>query len=83
MLGTLLKSFFIFLLKLYQVLISPFYRPCCRFHPTCTRYAIEAIEKHGPIRGFLLMSKRLIKCHPWGDHGYDPVPKLNKRNKRV
>lgn len=49
--------------------------PCCRFSPTCSRYAAEAFETHGIFKGFGLTLKRLIRCHPWGAHGWDPVPK--------
>lgn len=58
----------------YQRLISPFTPPSCRFQPTCSEYARQAILKHGPIKGTLLAIKRILKCHPWGGSGYDPVP---------
>jgi putative membrane protein insertion efficiency factor len=61
-------------IKLYQILLSPLIGPSCRFTPTCSNYAIEAINKHGPIKGFWLSIKRISKCHPWGDSGHDPVP---------
>jgi len=61
-------------IRLYQLLISPLIGPRCRFSPTCSQYAIEAIQKHGIIRGFWLACKRIIKCHPAHDGGYDPVP---------
>ena len=61
-------------IKLYQILISPLIGPSCRFTPTCSNYAIEAINKHGPFKGFWLAIKRISKCHPWGDSGHDPVP---------
>ena len=53
---------------------SPLPPPACRFTPTCSQYAIEAIEKHGPVRGLWLALRRLLRCHPWGGSGYDPVP---------
>ena len=62
-------------IKLYQILLSPLIGPSCRFTPTCSNYAIEAINKHGPFRGLWLAVKRISKCHPWGDSGHDPVPK--------
>jgi len=65
---------FIFLIKLYQWIISPLLGPKCRFTPTCSQYGIEALKKHGPIKGLWLTIKRVGKCHPWGGHGYDPVP---------
>ena len=61
-------------IKLYQILLSPLIGPSCRFNPTCSNYAIEAINKHGPIKGFWLAIKRISKCHPWGGSGHDPVP---------
>ena len=65
---------FIALIKLYQWIISPLIGPKCRFTPTCSQYAIEALKKHGVFKGLWLTVKRLGRCHPWGGHGYDPVP---------
>jgi len=65
---------FIALIKLYQWIISPMLGPKCRFTPTCSQYAIEALKKHGVFKGLWLTIKRLSRCHPWGGHGYDPVP---------
>jgi|TARA_X000000950_G_C13747816_1_gene591334 putative membrane protein insertion efficiency factor len=70
----ILKFILILPIKLYQILISPLIGPSCRFTPTCSNYAIEAINKHGPFKGFWLAIKRISKCHPWGDSGHDPVP---------
>ena len=58
----------------YRYCISPMKPPTCRFTPTCSEYAVIAIKKHGPIKGFWLAVKRIARCHPWGGHGYDPVP---------
>ncbi|MBL6871921.1 MAG: membrane protein insertion efficiency factor YidD [Flavobacteriales bacterium] len=58
----------------YQKLISPFFPSTCRFSPSCSNYAIEAILKRGPFVGLWLTLKRISKCHPWGGNGYDPVP---------
>ena len=69
-----LNYLLIFPIKLYQILLSPLIGPSCRFTPTCSNYAIEAINKHGPFKGFWLAIKRISKCHPWGDSGHDPVP---------
>ena len=62
------------LVRFYQLCISPLKPPSCRFTPTCSQYAIEALRKHGPIRGLYLTVRRLLRCHPWGGSGYDPVP---------
>ena len=61
-------------IKSYQIIISPLLGPSCRFTPTCSQYAVEAIQKYGPFKGSWLSLKRIIKCHPWGGSGYDPVP---------
>ena len=58
----------------YRVTLSPFMGGQCRFHPTCSRYALEAYREHGPIRGSILTARRLVRCHPFGGKGYDPVP---------
>ena len=65
---------FIALIKFYRVCISPYKRPCCRFTPTCSQYGLEAFKKYGPIKGFWLTFKRVLRCNPWGGSGYDPVP---------
>ena len=67
--------FFIWLISIYQRLISPLVGPCCRFHPTCSEYAKEALESHGLVMGIWLTMKRLSKCHPLGGSGFDPVPR--------
>ncbi|MEG0993768.1 MAG: membrane protein insertion efficiency factor YidD [Bacteroidales bacterium] len=58
----------------YRSFISPFTPPACRYTPTCSQYAIDAVKKHGPFKGVWLTIKRLLRCHPWGGSGYDPVP---------
>ncbi|MBS1187853.1 MAG: rane protein insertion efficiency factor YidD [Burkholderiaceae bacterium] len=68
------KSLLLLLLRLYQVCISPLLGPRCRFYPSCSNYAIEAIREHGVGKGSLLTAKRLCKCHPWHPGGFDPVP---------
>ncbi len=60
--------------RFYQLAISPHFPPSCRYVPTCSQYAIEALRKHGPLRGSMLALKRILRCHPWGGSGYDPVP---------
>jgi putative membrane protein insertion efficiency factor len=74
MIGKPFSLVFIGLIRFYQKVISPYTPPSCRFTPTCSHYGIEAIRKHGPIRGLWLTLKRLVRCHPWGGSGYDPVP---------
>ncbi|WP_415903262.1 membrane protein insertion efficiency factor YidD [Neptuniibacter sp. QD29_5] len=69
-----LSSLLIGLVNIYRYLISPVIGPRCRFHPTCSSYMIEAIKLHGPFKGVWLGLKRLSKCHPYNDGGYDPVP---------
>lgn len=61
-------------IRFYQQCISPLFPPSCRFTPTCSEYARQALVKHGPIKGLWLAIRRLLRCHPWGGHGYDPVP---------
>lgn len=58
----------------YRYSISPMLPPSCRYSPSCSEYAVEAIKKYGPGKGLLLALKRIARCHPWGGHGYDPVP---------
>lgn len=65
---------FIFLIRFYQVCISPFTPSACRFSPTCSTYTLQALKKHGLIKGGWLGIKRIASCHPWGKSGYDPVP---------
>lgn len=66
---------FILLIKFYQICISPLKGgPTCRFTPTCSQYALEAFRKYGPFKGFWLSLRRILRCHPWGGSGYDPVP---------
>ncbi len=61
-------------IRFYRNYISPLKPPSCRFTPTCSAYALEALRKHGPWKGTWLALRRLLRCHPWGGHGYDPVP---------
>lgn len=60
--------------RFYQLCISPMLPKQCRFEPTCSQYAIEALRRHGPVKGLWLAIKRICRCHPWGGSGYDPVP---------
>lgn len=65
---------FVGLIRFYQAAISPFLPNACRFTPTCSQYALEAFRKYGPFKGFYLSFRRIIRCHPWGGSGHDPVP---------
>lgn len=65
---------------IYQYVISPLLQPSCRFVPSCSQYAIEALKIHGPLKGLWLATWRILRCNPWGGHGYDPVP-LKKNRK--
>ncbi|MBN4070370.1 membrane protein insertion efficiency factor YidD [Olleya sp. AH-315-F22] len=72
---------FIFLVKVYQTLISPLTPSTCRYQPTCSHYTIEALQRHGLFYGGRLSVKRIFSCHPWGKSGYDPVPEKGEKNK--
>lgn len=65
---------FILLIKIYQWLLSPWLGRQCRYTPTCSQYGLEALKKHGFLKGGYLTIRRILSCHPWGGHGYDPVP---------
>ncbi|PID92632.1 MAG: membrane protein insertion efficiency factor YidD [Bacteroidetes bacterium] len=73
-----LREAFVFLLilpvKIYQWVISPILPQSCRYHPSCSHYAIEALRVHGPVIGLLMGTRRILSCNPWGGHGHDPVP---------
>ncbi|MFT5833755.1 MAG: putative membrane protein insertion efficiency factor [Cognaticolwellia sp.] len=68
------SSIFLAIIKIYQLFISPLLPPSCRYTPTCSRYTVEAIKKYGPFKGGWLGLRRIMRCHPWGGHGHDPVP---------
>ncbi len=71
-----------YLFKFYKIFISPLLPPSCRFYPTCSEYASEAIEKYGIIKGGILAIYRILRCNPWGGSGYDPVPeRLENKDK--
>jgi hypothetical protein len=73
-----MKSFFMRLIRLYQVTLSRVLPPSCRFTPTCSQYSYEAIERYGIWRGSWLSLKRVVRCHPFNPGGYDPVPNLEE-----
>ena len=70
----IIRKIFILPIRFYQLCISPLFPPCCRFTPTCSQYALQAIMRHGVIKGSWLALRRILRCHPWGGSGYDPVP---------
>lgn len=70
----MMRYLLIAFVRFYQGAISPFFPNACRYTPTCSQYMVEAIQKHGALRGGWLGLKRIGRCHPWGGHGYDPVP---------
>jgi len=69
-----MKHLLVLLITLYQKIVSPFFPPSCRFYPTCSQYARDALMKHGAVKGLYLAVRRLLKCHPFHAGGYDPVP---------
>ena len=71
----ILTKIIIKIIKFYQYLISPLLGNNCRYLPTCSEYTVQSLKQFGIIKGLSLSSKRIMKCHPWGGHGYDPVPK--------
>jgi putative membrane protein insertion efficiency factor len=62
------------MIRIYQLLVAPVLPPSCRYWPSCSHYAAEAVVRHGPWRGTFLGLRRVLRCHPWGGSGYDPVP---------
>lgn len=75
-----MRTTVVFIIRLYQTLISPFMVPSCRFTPTCSQYAIEAVNRFGVFKGSRLAIRRLSSCHPWHEGGYDPVPPRQSSN---
>jgi putative membrane protein insertion efficiency factor len=73
-----MRRVLLFIIKGYQWAISPLFPPTCRFYPSCSSYAHEAIQQHGIFRGTWLAAKRVLRCNPWNDGGYDPVPHTTK-----
>ena len=69
-----MRALLILIVRAYQVVLSPLFSGCCRFEPSCSNYMIEALQTHGAAKGLYLGVKRLLRCHPFGKSGYDPVP---------
>lgn len=69
------------IVRFYQVVISPWTPASCRYTPTCSSYGIDALEAHGAVRGTWLAARRILRCHPWGGFGYDPVPPVGSESK--
>jgi uncharacterized protein len=69
-----MKLLLVGLLRAYRILISPLYGQVCRYHPSCSAYALEAVQRHGSVKGSWLAGRRIARCHPWAVGGYDPVP---------
>ena len=69
----MIRRLLIAAIRAYQILLRPLFPPACRFHPTCSEYAIEAVLRRGPLRGSLLAARRILRCHPWNAGGYDPL----------
>lgn len=68
-----MKQIVIFIVRAYRLILSPYLPPSCRYRPTCSQYAEEALSKYGLFKGGMLALKRISQCHPWGGHGYDPL----------
>ena len=68
-----MKQIVIFLVRAYRLLLSPYLFPSCRYQPTCSQYAEEALDKYGALKGGMIALKRIGRCHPWGGSGYDPL----------
>ena len=73
------QKILLWLVRAYQLALSPLFGPTCRFYPTCSNYAMEAIREHGALKGAMLAAVRLAKCHPWHPGGFDPVPSKTGR----
>lgn len=75
-----MKYLLVGLIRLYQIGISPYLPKSCRYHPTCSQYGIEALKEYGALKGTWLTIKRISRCHPWSEGGYDPVPHNQNKN---
>jgi putative membrane protein insertion efficiency factor len=77
----MMKRLLLMAIRLYQLTLSALFGPCCRYEPTCSCYAAVCVERFGVLRGAWLGLKRLLRCHPWGGHGFDAPPELAERTK--
>ena len=75
-----MKKIFILFIRFYQKFISPLFPAKCRYYPTCSQYTLKAIQEYGAIKGTYLGIKRILRCHPFHEGGYDPVPKIKNKN---
>lgn len=78
--GKIVKKIMILMIRFYQYCISPLFPATCRFYPTCSTYFIQALQKHGVLKGSYLGIKRILKCHPGNPGGYDPVPECDEKD---
>lgn len=74
LINTIIAGIFILFIRFYQKILSPILPSACRYQPTCSHYALQAVKKYGPFKGGYLAVRRILRCHPWGGHGHDPVP---------
>jgi putative membrane protein insertion efficiency factor len=74
-----MQTIILYFIKAYRVLLSPFLGQACRFEPTCSRYTEQAIKTHGVLKGSALGAKRICRCHPWNEGGFDPVPEARRQ----
>ncbi|RNC79994.1 MAG: membrane protein insertion efficiency factor YidD [Balneola sp.] len=81
LLATIASKIITGIVRFYQLAISPWLGSSCRYSPTCSQYMIEAVNEWGPLKGTWLGLKRIGRCHPWGGHGHDPVPKKEEQKK--
>jgi hypothetical protein len=77
----MMKRIFLVAIRAYQLTLSPLFGPCCRYEPTCSCYAAVCVDRFGVVRGAWLALKRILRCHPWGGHGFDAPPELVGRTK--